>query len=461
MFVIKFKNMHIFKNYYLLVLALLLAINITSCDSDDTISDETKKVNYFIKTNMDFYYLWEDKMPDLNPMKQENSQEYFSDLLYDDIDKWSFITDDAAALSEYFSGVRKEMGYSLAFYYAYENNTNDVVAFVEYVEPGSPAEVAGLKRGDMIVKYNGEYLTKQNINEFYYAESVSVGLGEYVDGIITDLSPSVNLTAEQIQVNPILVNTVFEYNGNKVGYLAYTSFISDYDDDLEAVFANFKSEGITDLILDLRYNGGGSVTTAKLMAGMIGPSTLAGDLFIRSTYNEIFTEAILEQYAADSDWFIDNFETYENNLNLNRLYVLTTSGTASASEMVMYALMPYMEVIQIGKQTHGKYYASVTLEDDADLNWAIQPIILRAENKTNSIDYSQGLKPDYELQDNYTYQLGDESEVLTATALDLIWGTNVVQESLKKRVLFPDIEKTSVNLERNPLYYQMLVDREL
>ncbi len=460
--------MSIFKNYYLFVFALIIAINITSCDSDDPIpddenpiSEEILKVNDFIKVNMDFYYLWADEMPALDPTEQEDSEEYFYNLLYDDIDKWSFVTDDAAALTEYFSGVRKEMGYSLAFYYAYENNTNDLVAFIEYVEPDSPADIAGLKRGDMIVKYDGADLTINNYTDFYYAETATVGLGEYVDGVIADLSPSVNVTAAEIQVDPILVNTVFEYNGNKVGYLAYTSFISDYNDDLEAVFADFKNEGITDLILDLRYNGGGSVATAKLMAGMIGPSTLYGDLFIRSSYNETFTAAILKQYSADSDWFIDNFETYDNNLNLSRLYVLTTSGTASASEMVMYSLMPYMEVIQIGKQTHGKYYASVTLEDEQGLNWAIQPIILRAENKTNSIDYSQGLIPDYELYDNYTYQLGDKNEVLTATALDLIWGTSLAQQSLKKSAVLPNLEKSSVSIKKNPLQYQMLIDREL
>ncbi len=448
----------------LFVFLLLLLLGISSCESDDGDAEEnndTIVVNNFIKDNMDVYYLWNDEMPGLDPAKQEDSEEYFYDLLYDDIDKWSFITDDAEALTEYFSGVRLEMGYSIAFYYAYENNNNDLVAFIEYVEPDSPADVAGLKRGDMIVKYDGEDLTLDNYSDFYYAETATVGLGEYIDGEIYDLSPSYNLVAEEIQVDPILVNTVFENNGNKVGYLAYTSFISDYNDELKSVFANFKSEGITDLILDLRYNGGGSVATAKLMAGMIGSASLAGGLFIRSSYNDIFTEAILQEYSEDSDWFVDNFETYDTNLNLSRLYVLTTSGTASASEMVMYSLMPYIDVIQIGKQTHGKYYASVTIEDDEGLNWAIQPIILRAENKTNSIDYSQGLIPDYEMQDDYTYQLGDENDVLTSTALDLIWGTDIAQESLKKSILSPNLKETGISIEKNPMQHQMYIDREL
>ncbi len=445
----------------ILLIIFSVVLLITACDSDDKVSNETIVVNNFIHNNMDFYYLWNDEMPDLNPEKQDNSEDYFYSLIYDDIDQWSFITDDAEGLEEYFAGVRKEMGYSLMFYYAYEENKEDIVAYIEYVEPNSPADLAGLKRGDMIVKYDGSNLSTDNYVDFYYAETATVGLGKYVDGVITVLSPSVNIVADEIQVDPILVNTVFENNGNKVGYLAYTSFISDYDDDLVNVFNEFKTQGITDLILDLRYNGGGAVSTAKLLAGMVGSSSLDGNLFIRSSYNSIFTDAILEQYTADSDWFIDNFESNGTNLNLDRLYVLTTSGTASASEMVMYSLMPYIDVIQIGKQTHGKYYASVTLDDQENHNWAIQPIIMRAENKNNSIDYTQGLIPDIELEDNYTYQLGDMQEVLTATALDQIWGTNIVEQSLKKANIQPLKASFDVSIKRNRLQYEMYLNREL
>ncbi len=446
----------------ILFILLIALVVVTSCDSDSDISSTTIKVNNFIKENMDAYYLWNLEMPNLNPLKQKDSEAYFYNLVFDDIDKWSYITDDANSLYAYFDGIRKEMGYSLMFYLAYENNDNDVVALVEYVEPGSPADIAGLKRGDMIVKYNGEFLTRQNINDFYYAEEATIGLGVYVDGLIEEVSPSISLSAAELQINPILVNKVFENNGNKVGYLAYTSFISDFDDELKEVFANFKSEGITDLILDLRYNGGGAVSSAKLMAGMIGPTLKENDLFIRTAYNDILTDFLKEEYGADSDYFIDNFESYENDLNLSRLYVLTTSGTASASEMVMYSLMPYMDVIQIGEQSHGKYYASITIEDEEGLNWAIQPLIYRAENKNNSIDYSQGLIPDYKVMDkDYDHQLGDENEALTATALDLIWGTSMAQESLKSIEIPTLLNASSIKVKRNPLNYEMYIDREL
>jgi C-terminal processing protease CtpA/Prc len=352
------------------------------------------------------------------------------------------------------------MGYSLRFYYAYANNENDVIAVVEYVEPEAPADKAGLKRGDLIIKVNGENLTVNNYSDLYALEDLTVGLGTYVNGELEDLSPSYNLYAEEIQVNPILVNTVFENGGSKVGYLAFTSFISEYDEDLKAVFAGFKSQGITDLIIDLRYNGGGSVATAKLLAGMIGPTSMEGDVFIRTAYNEILTDYITEENPNEPEWYNDYFESYENNLNLSRLYVLTTAATASASEMVMYTLMPYMDVIQIGEQTHGKYYASITIDDQDNHNWAIQPIIMRAENKNNSIDYSQGLIPDSDIRDDYTYQLGDQKDLLTATALDMIWGGSIAQESLKNAQVLPFKENDKLRAKKNPMSFEMFVDKE-
>ncbi|MCW3805695.1 S41 family peptidase [Plebeiibacterium marinum] len=444
--------------YFFVVLPIVLFF--ASCE-DDKEEKDFLKINTFINENMEIYYLWNDLMPELDPAHQEDPEDYFYELIYDDVDRWSFITDDAQELSNYFAGIVKEMGYSLQFYYAYENNTTDVVAIIQYVEPDSPADKAGLTRGDIIIKVNGESLTINNYRDLYNEEELVVGKGELVNDVFEDLTPSVSLLAEELQINPILTTNIFEDNGHKVGYLAYTSFINEFDDDLKAVFANFKSEGISDLILDLRYNGGGSVATAKLLAGMIGPASINGDIFIRISYNDFLNDYFNNDPETEEGWNEDYFELDENNLNLGRLYVLTTSGTASASEMVMYSLMPYMEVIQIGEQTHGKYYASITIDDDnnqKDHNWAIQPIIMRSENKTNNIDYTQGLIPDEKMYDNYSYALGDENEVLTAAALDMIWGTSKAKESLKGVKALPKRVASELKTERHPMQYEMVVD---
>ncbi len=412
-----------------LIFILLMIVSITSCE-DDSFTEGSFEINHFIYENMNLYYYWNDKMPNLNMLKQKNSEQYFYDLLYDKVDRWSFITDDVVTLENYFSGIQKQFGFSIRGYYAYDVG-NDLVAMVEYVEPGGPADKAGIMRGDMIVENNEQGLNVDNFNDLYYSDRLSVKLGTYIEGRIEYLDPAINLVSEEIQIHPVLVDTVFENNGSKVGYLAYTSFISEFDDQLNDVFGDFKSAGVSDLILDLRYNGGGSVSTAKLMAGLIGPATLEGELFIRSDYNDELTRTLNKQFPNQPELFIDNFEHYPNNLNLSRLFVLTSPGTASASEMVIYSLMPYMDVQIIGEQTHGKYYASTTISDKENHSWAIQPIIMRAENKDNSINYEVGLIPDEEVRDDYTFDLGTQDDVLTAIALDKIWGTNHALQSLK------------------------------
>ena len=454
----------ILKKDLLLLLFLLLMLAV-GCSEDSTgecnIEPDVIEINNFVHDNMEIYYLWNEEMPNLDPDKQSDTEVYFEALLYDEIDRWSFITDDVDALNDYFSGIRKEFGYSLRFYYL-EEGSDRVIALVEYVEPDAPADKAGLKRGDVIVEIDGSWITVNNYTDLYYAETLEIGLGDLTDAGVVDLSPSVNITAEVIQINPILKNVVFETGGKKIGYLAYTSFIYDYNDELEAVFSDFKTQGVSDLILDLRYNGGGSVATARLLASMICPASCSGKLFLRTVYNNVMETAIEQQFPDSyTEWFEDYFESNSNNLDLSTVYVLTTENTASASEMVIYSLAPYMNVVQIGEQTHGKYYGSVTIDDEeGNHSWAIQPIIMRAENVDNSIDYTEGLYPDYELDDNVFAELGTTDDELTAFAISKITGEDLTQSALKSAKALGIKKAGGVMSMQNPLKYEMYMDRK-
>ncbi|WP_068472386.1 S41 family peptidase [Saccharicrinis aurantiacus] len=423
--------MNLYKFSFLIILTIILF----SCEKEDGISKETKGINKFVYDYMNQYYYWTEDMPSTNPMSQADSKEYFNSLLFSSIDKWSFITDDYQGLVDYFNGVQKDYGYSIRPY-LWEQGSTKVVACVEFVYPNTPASDAGLKRGDVIININGEELSTDNYQELYSSNSIQLGFGRITeDNELQTLNEEVNLTAEVISINPILKSTIFEMRtGQTIGYLAYTSFIDNSDKDLEQLFANFKSAGIDELILDLRYNGGGSVATANLLASMIGPSDIEGKVFIRTDYNKYFKEYFDQNYPNDETVYIDRFEGSASNLDLSRLYVLTTPSTASASEMVMYTLSPYMDVIQIGEQTHGKYYGSVTLEDEErDHGWAIQPIVMRAENVDNSIDYAIGLKPDIEMQDDvFTYsELGSLDDNMVAVAINEITKESSTAELLK------------------------------
>ncbi|ASB50027.1 S41 family peptidase [Alkalitalea saponilacus] len=419
---------------------------------------QTLTVNNFIYTYMDYAYFWHKEMPEINYRTQRDPEAYFYSLLKDPDDKWSFITDDIEALIAYFDGVSKSKGYSIQPYYL-RQGSNQVIIYVEYVYRNSPASEAGLQRGDMIHKINGETVTDQNYQRLLNNDNMVLTLG-YLDdsGNIVSLSPEVEINAvENLQHHPIIASSIHEVEGSTIGYIAYSSFTASYDTALVNTFSDFKAAGVNELVLDLRYNGGGRVTSAVLLAGLIAPKSSVGEVFIEEVWNEN-----LKNYNAKL-----RIPNQSMNLDLSRVYILTTSGTASASEMVIYGLAPHMEVIQIGTQTHGKYYGSIMIQDiDENTNqrrhsWALQPIVMRAQNVTNDINYQQGLPPNHTLRDNiYNAQLGDIEEHFLSNAISLITSGSLVE-------LAPELKKASIdyikieNFKENNIPYHGTMITEL
>jgi C-terminal processing protease CtpA/Prc len=454
------KTSQMTKFTWLWAIAVMAVIFSCSKDDLDLAPKETRTINHFIKENMDLYYLWKDNMPKLNPDTETDPKVYFNKLLFKELDHWSFITDDYQGLIDYFAGVQKSMGHSFQLYLL-KQGSNKVIGIVEYVEPNSPADIAGIERGDIFYKINGTEITTENYLSLLNKDAYSLTLGTIGnDGNMTT-TITLNLTAVELNTNPVFYYDIYSAGNRTVGYLVYNGFITNYEDDLKAVFAEFKSNGVNELVLDLRYNSGGAVSTANLLASMIGPSSIAGQIMIKNSYNTTLTAAIKQQFPNDQSWFEDRFITTPYNLNLNRLFVLTTSGTASASEMIIYSLKPYMNVVQIGSETTGKYYGSITISDEEKKhNWAIQPIIMRAENKNNSIDYTKGLLPNYEMDDDYWHQLGDEQEMLLQKALSLISGAQIIEAPLSQKStkfsIQGEIKDAKINL--NPHKFDMLIN---
>ena len=216
----------------------------------------------------------------------------------------------------------------------------------------------------------------------------------------------------------------------------YNSFIANFDGELNAAFAELKSQGVSELVLDLRYNGGGNVQTAIDLASMI-TGQFNGKVFLQEQWNEDY-QAYFE--ANDPERLTQRFNTTISNgeainsLNLSRVYVLTTESTASASELIINNLEPYIDVVQIGEVTTGKFQASVTLYDsddftkDSSLNknhkYALQPLVLKSANALGKSDYVNGLKPDFEISENLNNlgTLGDPNEPFLKAALNNIQG---------------------------------------
>lgn len=431
----------------LLLVLFICAISFFSCEEKDDItiieknqiSDTILKVDKFINDYMSEYYLWTEEMPSIDYTKQSDPYAYFDSLLYID-DKWSWLTDDYEGLMDYLSGTETSYGYSLAF--GLFSNTDNYFAIVKYVDKNTPAERAGLVRGDIIINIDGASINDDNYRDLFYSSSMTITLGVLTDTGIAK-GKTVSMTSEELETDPVLMSKVIELKGNKrVGYLVYTQYLHEYNYRLDEVFSEFKSAGITDLVLDLRYNGGGYITSAVHLCSSIAPSNVVNSegRMVDITWNETVKEYYLSNNQSDKMY--ENFDkSVSSNLNLNRLFVLATNETASASEMTIASLMPYMDVVIIGDSTSGKYTASSTFQpivynkysgkeelDRKISNWAMQPIIYKWANVDGLTDFKNGLAPDYLVDDQLlpAYPLGDLSEPLLRKAIDLIGDPGVV-----------------------------------
>ncbi len=405
-------------------------------------SPEARVINNFIWENLNEVYLWEEFIPQNIDRSQEfDPKDYFEKLLFKPTDRWSFITEDYEGLINSFKGIEESFGHHFRLFLL--SGSNDVIGVVKYVVPNSPANDAGIQRGDIFYKVNGITLNTSNYRELLFeSTSYTLSFGKFneVGEIVQEEDISLNSTI--ISENPILINKTIDYEGYKIGYLSYNQFISDYNDSLVNVMEKFKTDGISDLVLDLRYNPGGSISTAILLSSMIVPTEVAAnnEVYSRLVWNDLINDYWLEQEGEESDNLISRFVTPVVSLNLQTVYILVTANTASASELVINCLRPYMNVVVIGSEnTTGKYVGSITVQaDDTDYeNWAMQPIVLKTANANGISDYSDGFAPDFLVEDDFNAPLGSIEEDMLATAIELITGFSTADPARISSPYFP------------------------
>jgi carboxyl-terminal processing protease len=423
-------------------------------DSEEDVSDTLDKevvnleINDFVWKGLNLYYLWQADVPNLSDTRfatQEDLDVFLKrypkpEVLFDALrvgestDRFSWIVSDYLDLEGVLSGTTKNDGVDFGLYLKAEGS-KDIFGWVRYIIPNSDASNKEIKRGAIFYGVNGTQLTVNNYQELLSLENYTLNLADYNGGAITPNGKSVKLTKTELSENPISVNKVIETSGHKIGYLMYNGFYPDYDIKLNEAFASLKAKGITDLVLDLRYNSGGSIQSSTRLASMI-TGQFTGKVFSKERWNDKVNSYFeSEDPDALKNLFVNKIEdTPLSSLNLTKVYVLTTNSTASASELVINGLKPYIEVIQIGDVTTGKSVGSITIYDSPTFgrenrnpkhHYAMQPIVLKIVNADDFGDYFNGLIPNYTVQENILDLgvLGSASEPLLSTAIGKITGT--------------------------------------
>lgn len=422
----------------------------------------------WIEETMQQHYLWYDQMPVIEKEEDyfKEAETFFKNLLYKKAldgkgDNYSYMEQHNTAEEETRAvSLLRESTYGMEFELVNDpsGTTAHTFAHVLYTLPGSPAEKAGIQRGDWITSISGNKITSDNYRELQYGNGLRISTGKFVlteGGLSLQATDTINVSPSiPMEITPFLVDTVYEANGQKIAYLMYNEFATGpnndgtetvYNEQMKQLFARFKAQSPDAFILDLRYNTGGFLQCAQALGSLLAPESALGNDFIKLVFND--------QTSPQTQNYPFSKEYASANLNLNKIYILTSSYTASASEALIYGLAPYIgqeNIILLGTQTEGKNVA-MTAYPNETYGFTLWPVVAYVFNANDQGDYHEGITPQYILNEkDYTrpwYPLGDTREYLLESALTLITTgtlptenentqrTNVVRSTLSDRSL--------------------------
>lgn len=437
---------------------LLFSLFLGASCKKDSVNPDTDKES--LLKDSTYYYslavsLWEDKIPqpkasadgklDLRSFtKSYSNAETVLEAIkkYTVVDRYSFIDREGVVSEEIQEGVHKETGLTPIFISTVDPNKNRVTnLYVKIVQKNSPAEKAGLKRGMQIISVNGDtkfnYDTDQKkaIAIYYKLIEGKEPMNLVVKPVGESQTKTIALNGAAYSIDPILINKVFTINNKKIGYFFYTSFVNvygksgpnEYYEAMVNAFKEFETANIDELIVDLRYNSGGSTASAELLANLIVPTAGAKGKMYDYKVNKYFEQEGYTDNNNPKAPFKSVFYNKKNTLNIPRVYFLGTPGTASASELVMNVLKPYMdvEIITInGKGTYGKpvgFFGLPVVNGFADLYITSFQTI----NKDGYGDYFNGLTGRItNASDGFFSELGNTDEAFLNTAINDIMKPN-------------------------------------
>ena len=404
---------------------ILSALLLAACSSSDG-SNEAPPVaacslegqKQFVLDNMRAWYFWNDLLPANVDTSQFGTPDdllaflttFSPDLTPDDgidnpVDRFSFI--NTAAADQAFFGEGKFEGFGFSSRFVAENDLRLSRVFFD-----SPANRAGLARGQQIIALDGRTIAEIQANE---------GVGAVLDlspldftmrpvGGNPDGSDDFTTTIAQdiVTIDPVpQARIIVDPNGVRppVGYMELATFISTADAEMDAVFADFRAQGVNDVILDLRYNGGGLVSTSELLGDFLG-----GDV----AENLVYSKTVFNELRAPANNSIEFFERRGNSMSLVRLVVIASRSTASASELVINGMEPHVEVTIVGDDTFGKPVGQVGLQFCEKI---LRPTAFQTLNADDFGDYFFGLPVDCAAPDDLNVAVGADNDPNIEAAL--------------------------------------------
>lgn len=402
--------------------------------------DSVQRINRWILDSMYYYYYWNSNISSTTSLA--GAPEDFFHSLLNTGDPFSWISDGRGI------GPSKSSFDLYGFHYVlvgHPINNGKLLGVITLAASESAADRAGLARGIYFSKVNTTEITASNmasINELLQAGgAIKLTLVKDSAGVWKEVG-SITLTASFFEERPVYKTALFEKNGKKTGYLFYNAFDELFDGDVLNAFATLRSKNVTEFILDLRYNPGGSVASAAKLSALLS-GVKSTDVFAiykgnnnLKTVSQTFEKAI----NISGNQVGKNFtELQANRLPVTRVFILSTRHTASAAELLINNLKPWVTVVHIGETTLGKDMAGVVIRDQRQpkqVQWFMQPLVYKLFNSLDKGGYSAGIVPEYVVQEFQSLPLaglGEHDDPLVGKALTVIYGSNDVNTELLRK----------------------------
>jgi len=359
--------------------------------------------NVYVRAVLDQYYLWYQDLPQVNPANFASPEAYLEAVRYRPRDTtFSYIT--SRAENEAFYGDSSFVGFGIS-----TQTGTDELRLLQ-VFPDSPASEAGLARGDHITEING-----RSVQDLVATGDIATAFGESEPGVTSSITVrprqgearQVSLTKRVVTIPTVSLTRTFRIDGRTVGYLMFRNFVQPSYAALDDAFAALKEAGATELVIDLRYNGGGLVDVATHLAGLVGGAVTDGRVFGEFHHND-------KNSRLNSTL---RFANPPQTLTLQRLFVITTHASASASELIINGLRPHIPVIVVGSTTYGKPVGQYGFTFCDKVLAAVSFSIVNADGQG---DYFDGIAPNCAAADDVEHDLGSADEASLAEAFRFI-----------------------------------------